>query len=82
MKTNVIPDAVDVEVDIRTVPGDNEDEVAGHLDKALGGLAEEVEVEKLFSKPASMSPTGTPLWDVLGKARGRALSRARSSCPR
>jgi acetylornithine deacetylase/succinyl-diaminopimelate desuccinylase-like protein len=67
VKTNVIPDSVDVEVDIRTVPGDNEDEVRRHLDKALGGLAEEIEVEKLFSKPASMSPTGTPLWSVLGK---------------
>ncbi len=66
-KTNIIPDAVDVEVDIRTVPGDDEDEVRRHLDKALGDLADEVEIEKLFSKPASMSPTDTPLWDVLGK---------------
>ena len=30
-------------------------------------LFEEVEIEKLFSKQASVSPTGTPLWDVLGK---------------
>jgi len=67
VKTNVIPDVVDVEVDIRTVPGDNEDEVRRHLDKALGDLADEVEVDKLFSKPASVSPTGTPLWDVLGR---------------
>lgn len=66
-KTNIIPDAVDVEVDIRTVPGDDEDEVRRHLDKALGDLADEVEIEKLYSKPASMSPTDTPLWDVLGK---------------
>jgi acetylornithine deacetylase/succinyl-diaminopimelate desuccinylase-like protein len=27
VKTNVIPDVVDIEVDIRTIPGDNEDEV-------------------------------------------------------
>ena len=67
VKTNVIPDMVDIEVDIRTVPGDNEDEVRRHLDKALGDLAEEVQIEKLFSKPASVSPTGTPLWDVLGR---------------
>ena len=67
VKTNVIPDVVDIEVDIRTIPGDNEDEVRRHLDKALGDLSEEVEVEKLFSKPASVSPTGTPLWDVLGR---------------
>jgi acetylornithine deacetylase/succinyl-diaminopimelate desuccinylase-like protein len=67
VKTNVIPDVVDIEVDIRTIPGDDEDEVRRHLDKALGDLAEEVAVEKLFSKPASVSPTGTPLWDVLGR---------------
>ena len=67
VKTNVIPDVVDVEVDIRTIPGDSEDEVKRHLDKALGDLAEEVTIEKLFSKPASMSPTGTPLWDALGR---------------
>ncbi len=67
VKTNVIPDVVDIEVDIRTIPGDNEDEVRRHLDKALGDLSEEVIVEKLFSKQASVSPTGTPLWDVLGR---------------
>jgi acetylornithine deacetylase/succinyl-diaminopimelate desuccinylase-like protein len=67
VKTNVIPDVVDLEVDIRTVPGDNEDEVRRHLDKALGDLAEEVVVEKLFSKQASVSPIDTPLWDVLGR---------------
>src|SRR5262245_26191306 len=67
VKTNVIPDVVDVEVDIRTVPGDSEDEVRRHPGKALGDLLDEVEVTKLFSKPASMSPTGTPLWDVLGR---------------
>ena len=67
VKTNVIPDVVDIEVDIRTVPGDSEDEVRRHLDKALGDVAEDVLVEKLFSKPASVSPTNTPLWDVLGR---------------
>jgi acetylornithine deacetylase/succinyl-diaminopimelate desuccinylase-like protein len=67
VKTNVIPNIADIEVDIRTVPGDNEDEVRRHLDKALGDLMEDVTVEKLFSKDASVSPTGTPLWDVLAK---------------
>ena len=67
VKTNVIPDVVDIEVDIRTIPGDNEDEVRRHIDKALGDLSEEVQVEKLFSKQASASPTGTPLWDVLAR---------------
>ena len=77
VKTNVIPDVVNVEVDIRTIPGDDEEEVRRHLDKALADLSEEVEVEKLFSKPASMSPTGTPLWDVLGKVVGSHYPGAR-----
>jgi acetylornithine deacetylase/succinyl-diaminopimelate desuccinylase-like protein len=67
VKTNVIPDVVDIEVDIRTVPGDSDDEVRRHLDKALGDLADEVIVDKLFSKPASVSPIDTPLWDVLAR---------------
>ena len=77
VKTNVIPDVVDIEVDIRTIPGDNEDEVRRDLDKALGDLAEEVEVEKLFSKQASVSPIGTPLWDVLGRVVGAHYPGAR-----
>ena len=77
VKTNVIPDVVDIEVDIRTIPGDNEDEVRRHLDKALGDLAEEVEVDKLFSKQASVSPIGTPLWEVLGRVVGAHYPGAR-----
>ena len=73
VKTNVIPDTVDIEVDIRTVPGDNEDEVRRHLGKALGDLVEEIEIEKLFSKQASASPIGTPLWDVLARVSGRLV---------
>src|SRR5204862_1390996 len=47
VKTNVIPDVVDIEVDIRTIPGDDEAEVRRHLDKALSDLSEEVEVDRL-----------------------------------
>src|SRR5882724_10368476 len=67
VKTNAIPDVVDIEVDIRTIPGDNADDGMRHIDKALGDVSEDVQVEKLFSKQASASPTGTPLWDVLGR---------------
>ena len=77
VKTNVIPDVVDIEVDIRTIPGDDEDEVRRHLGKALGDLIDDVEIEKLFSKQASVSPTGTPLWDVLGRVVDRHYPRAR-----
>ncbi|MEZ5216172.1 MAG: M20/M25/M40 family metallo-hydrolase [Ilumatobacteraceae bacterium] len=35
-KTNVIPDAVELDVDIRTMPGDSTEEVTAHLRAALG----------------------------------------------
>ena len=68
MKTNVIPDSVDINVDIRTMPGDNADEVLAHLDAALGDLAEKVSVEVIQTDAASTSPADTPLWHSLQRA--------------
>ena len=48
LKTNVIPDVVDIEVDIRTIPGDDEEEVRRHLDKALSDLSEQSPYLLLF----------------------------------
>ena len=31
MKTNVIPDSVDIGVDVRTLPGEDHDDVTAHL---------------------------------------------------
>ncbi len=39
-KTNVIPDLVELEVDIRTLPGQTGDEVLAQLHEALGDLAD------------------------------------------
>jgi acetylornithine deacetylase/succinyl-diaminopimelate desuccinylase-like protein len=68
MKTNVIPDHVVVNVDIRTLPGEGADEVDAHLRAALGDLADHVEVEIIMDDPASTSTVGTPLWDALARA--------------
>jgi acetylornithine deacetylase/succinyl-diaminopimelate desuccinylase-like protein len=68
-KTNVIPDVVDIDVDIRTMPGDHTDEVTAHLRNALGDdLFDRVEVEVLMDDPASTSRVDTPLWDALERA--------------
>ncbi len=67
MKTNVIPDTVEIEVDVRTLPGETADDVQAHLDAALGDLAPAVEVEVLMNDPASVSPIGTPLWDDVAR---------------
>jgi acetylornithine deacetylase/succinyl-diaminopimelate desuccinylase-like protein len=68
MKTNVIPDTVTIEVDVRTMPGDGPDEVGEHLRAALGELADHVEVEPLVDDAASISRADTPLWDALQRA--------------
>ena len=68
-KTNVIPDVVDLDIDIRTMPGEHTDEVTAHLRAALGDdLFERLDVEILMDDPASISRTDTPLWDALQRA--------------
>ncbi len=79
MKTNVIPDAIDIDVDIRTMPGDTAEEVQAHLDAALGGLGDriDIEIESLMNDPASTSSADTPLWDSLQRAVAKPFPGAR-----
>ncbi|HEX3542066.1 MAG TPA: M20/M25/M40 family metallo-hydrolase [Acidimicrobiales bacterium] len=65
IKTNVIPDVVDLDVDIRALPGQTPEDVNRLLDEALGDLAGEVEVTSLQNVTSTASPAGTPLWEVL-----------------
>lgn len=68
-KTNVIPDVVDLDIDIRHMPGEDTAEVTAHLREALGDdLFGRVEIEVLLDDPASMSRIDTPLWDSLQRA--------------
>jgi acetylornithine deacetylase/succinyl-diaminopimelate desuccinylase-like protein len=66
-KTNVIPDAVDVEVDIRTVPGTTRADVRAMLDEALGDLAPHVEITDLQNSDATLSGTENDLWPIIAK---------------
>jgi acetylornithine deacetylase/succinyl-diaminopimelate desuccinylase-like protein len=66
-KTNVIPDSVDVQLDIRTLPGQFQDDVRALLDEALGDLAGRVEMVEVHDDPATESPVDTPLWDSLAR---------------
>jgi len=64
-KTNIIPDVVEIEVDIRTLPGTTAADVDEHLRRALGPLAEHVDVSVIHQVDPSASPMGNPLWDAL-----------------
>ncbi|HEY7104969.1 MAG TPA: M20/M25/M40 family metallo-hydrolase [Acidimicrobiia bacterium] len=69
-KTNVIPDRVDLEVDIRTLPGQTGADALAMLRDALGDLADSVEVQA-NDDPATESPIDTPLWDTLTRVSTR-----------
>ncbi|HEY2815400.1 MAG TPA: M20/M25/M40 family metallo-hydrolase [Acidimicrobiales bacterium] len=66
-KINVIPDTVDLELDVRTLPGQKIDEVYRLLDEAIGDLAPHVEIVHAHEDPSTSSPTDTPLWDALSR---------------
>jgi acetylornithine deacetylase/succinyl-diaminopimelate desuccinylase-like protein len=70
-KTNVIPDRVELEVDIRTLPGQTGDEVRAILEEVLGDLADRVQVAAFADDQASASPTDTPLWAALQRVTAR-----------
>ena len=79
-KTNTIPDVVDIDVDVRTMPGETGDDVREHLRNAIGPeLADEVEITPLMNDLASISPIDTPLWDALGKAVKNAFPKTELS---
>lgn len=79
MKANVIPDSVEIQVDIRTLPGEDAEAVQAHLDTALGDLADKADVEIIMNDPASISRTDNPLWESLQKAVNRPFPSARLS---
>ena len=66
-KINVIPDLVELDVDVRTLPGADADSALAELRLALGDLADQVEFEVLRHDPSSASPLDTPLWDTLSR---------------
>jgi acetylornithine deacetylase/succinyl-diaminopimelate desuccinylase-like protein len=76
VKTNVIPDEVTIEVDIRTLPGEEREDVEAHLRAALGDLYDAVETEILQQHPSTFSPTDNALWDTLRASMARAYPEA------
>ncbi|HEY7915837.1 MAG TPA: M20/M25/M40 family metallo-hydrolase [Acidimicrobiales bacterium] len=64
-KVNVIPDRVELTVDIRSLPGWDAADVRAMLDDVIGDLSDDVEVDFRAGDPATTSPIDTPLWDAL-----------------
>jgi acetylornithine deacetylase/succinyl-diaminopimelate desuccinylase-like protein len=65
VKSNVIPDTVELDHDIRTLPGVTADDVDRELRELLGDLADHVEIGRLQDSESTASPTGNIMWDAL-----------------
>lgn len=76
VKTNVIPDVVDVDVDIRVLPGDTPADVSRNISAALGDLADGVEVTTLHESNPTSSEFDSRLRDVLEKVTRQTYPEA------
>jgi len=76
VKTNVIPDSVELQVDIRTLPGQTGADIEAMLREALGDLSDSVEISALSNDPSSDSAIDTPLWDSIQKVTGALVPGA------
>jgi acetylornithine deacetylase/succinyl-diaminopimelate desuccinylase-like protein len=71
VKTNIIAGKATLDVDIRTLPGQDDQYVMAHLRRALGDLAPEVEIEKAPGFPPSLgsaSPSQSDFVDAMREA--------------
>ncbi|MCU1430615.1 MAG: acetylornithine deacetylase/succinyldiaminopimelate desuccinylase-like deacylase, partial [Actinomycetia bacterium] len=75
-KTNVIPDEVHIEVDIRTLPGQLGADVDRLLQDALGDLAASVQITPFDENESTSSAADTPLWEALGRVSGQLVEGA------
>jgi acetylornithine deacetylase/succinyl-diaminopimelate desuccinylase-like protein len=77
-KLNVIPDRVELEVDIRSLPGWDTDDVRAMLVDVVGDLADDVTIEFGSEQASTTSPMDTPLWDALERVSQRFYPGART----
>src|SRR4029077_10268676 len=75
-KTNIIPDSALMQIDIRTVPGDEGSEVRAMLREAVGDLWEQVEIVDEDSNPASTSTTAAPISHVMRNVTRKVMKGA------
>lgn len=62
---NVLPSSGELELDIRTLPGQSDDDVDHAITEALGELADHVTIERLLSEQATASSIDTKLYRAI-----------------
>jgi acetylornithine deacetylase/succinyl-diaminopimelate desuccinylase-like protein len=73
---NVLPSSAYLELDIRPLPGQSDEDVDAELRSALGDLADEVEIEHLISEPAEVSTTDSALYRAIAETVGTFFPEA------
>jgi acetylornithine deacetylase/succinyl-diaminopimelate desuccinylase-like protein len=69
VKTNVIPDRVELQLDIRTLPGERGEDTRAMLEAAIGpDLLPSVEIAEIAVDESTASPQDTPLFDSIARA--------------
>lgn len=67
---NVLPSSAYLELDIRPLPGQSDEDVDAELRRALGDIADEVEFERLISEPGEVSTTDSALYRAVEETVG------------
>ena len=62
---NVLPSVAWLEMDIRPLPGQTQEDIDALLVEALGDMADEVEITHLITEDATVSPTDGPLYQAI-----------------
>jgi acetylornithine deacetylase/succinyl-diaminopimelate desuccinylase-like protein len=77
-KVNVIPDRVEIDVDIRSLPGVEQHEVEAMLKEAMGNLADRVTIETPPDRKrgGTVSPIDTPLMAAISRIATRMMPDA------
>lgn len=76
-KINVIPDEVEISLDIRALPGQRHDDVVAEIEQVLGpDLLDRVEIGSRLANDGNESSPDTPLWDTLERATGALVPGA------
>ncbi len=68
IKINVIPDMAELQIDVRTLPGQTNDTVLAMLHEAAAALRVNATFEIFNESVANSSPIDTPLWTSMEKA--------------
>jgi acetylornithine deacetylase/succinyl-diaminopimelate desuccinylase-like protein len=70
-KVNIIPETVEIQLDIRTLPDQGAADVEAAIREALDDMADDVEIHVGRPDLATISPSETPLSDALARAARR-----------